>query len=410
MDEKIKRNQIIIRICCIIAAFGLWLYINGIENPIRENTISVPVEIVNKDVLTNSKLALIDDQSSYINLTISGATSDVYSVKPSNFKLRVDLSGYAIKKGENIIPVQLVQQPDNIKIVSTEKLWIKINVDEYAKKKVPIKISIEGKTKTGFYQLQPKPNLNQIEVSGPLKYVNQVTSLLGKIQVDNLSKDFTSNVILSAIDNSNKKVDYVKFQPTIVEVMVPIKKVKTVGINVKTKGNLSNGLVLKGFDTTPENVDIAGDDSVLDSIQSIDTEPVDLAKINGSDGTDVKLVVPQGISLVNNNGYVKVKVTSEKISQRTLPVSVTIKNLKDGYDALLNIKQVSVTVTAADSIVNSLNSGDITAAVDLSGLGEGDHNAAVNVVVPQGFTKTSVDPSSIQVNIKKKILEGNNGN
>lgn len=410
MDEKIKRNQIIIRICCIIAAFGLWLYINGIENPIRENTISVPVEIVNKDVLTNSKLALIDDQSSYINLTISGATSDVYSVKPSNFKLRVDLSGYAIKKGENIIPVQLVQQPDNIKIVNTEKLWIKINVDEYAKKKVPIKISIEGKTKTGFYQLQPKPSLNQIEVSGPLKYVNQVTTLLGKIQVDNLSKDFTSNVILSAIDNSNKKVDYVKFQPTTVEVMVPIKKVKTVGINVKTKGNLSNGLVLKGFDTTPEKVDIAGDDSVLDSIQSIDTEPVDLSKVNGNDGIDVKLVVPQGISLVNNNGYVKVKVTSEKISQRTLPVSVTIKNLKDGYDASLNTKQVSVTVTAADSIVNSLNSGDITAAVDLSGLGEGDHNVAVNVMVPQGFTKASVDPPSIQVSIKKKILEGNNGN
>lgn len=410
MDEKIKRNQIIIRICCIIAAFGLWLYINGIENPIRENTISVPVEVVNKDVLTNSKLALIDDQSSYINLTISGATSDVYSVKPSSFKLRVDLSGYAIKKGENIIPVQLVQQPDNIKIVNTEKLWIKINVDEYAKKKVPIKISVEGKTKTGFYQLQPKPSLNQIEVSGPLKYVNQVTSLLGKVQVDNLSKDFTSNVILSAVDNSDKKVDYVKFQPSIVEVMVPIKKVKTVGINVKTKGNLSNGLVLKGFDTTPEKIDIAGDDNVLDSIQSIDTEPVDLSKVNGSDGTDVKLVVPQGVSLVNNNGYVKVEVTSEKTSQRTLSVSVTIKNLQGGYDAALNTKQVSVTVTAADSIVNSLNSGDITAAVDLSGLGEGDHNVAVNVTLPQGFTKTSVDPSSIQVSIKKKILEGNNGN
>ncbi|MDF2881940.1 MAG: YbbR family protein [Clostridiaceae bacterium] len=410
MDEKIKRNQIIIRICCIIAAFGLWLYINGIENPIRENIISVPVEIVNKDTLTDSKLALIDDQSSNINLTISGATSDVYSVKPSSFKLRVDLSGYAIKKGENTIPVQLVQQPDNIKIVNTERLWIKINVDEYAKKKVPVKINVEGKTKTGFYQLQPKLNLSQIEISGPLKYVSQVTSLLGKLQVDNLSKDFTSNVILNAVDNSDKKVEFVNFQPSIVEVMVPIKKVKTVGINVKTKGNLNNGLVLKGFDTTPDKIDIAGDDKVLDSIQSIDTEPVDLSKVNGSDDTDVKLVIPQGVSLVNNNGYIKVKVTSEKISQKTLSVNVITKNLKDGYDAVLNTKQVSVTVMAADSIINNLNSTDITAAVDLNNLGEGDHNIAVDITLPQGFTKASVVPASLQVSIKKKILEGKNGN
>ncbi len=410
MDEKVKRNQIIIRICCIIAAFGLWLYINGVENPVRENTISVPVEIVNKDVLTNSKLALIDDQPLYVNLTISGVTSDVYSVKPSNFKLRVDLSGYAIKKGENIVPVKLVQQPDNIKIVNTEKLWVKLNVDEYAKKKVPIKIGIEGKAKTGFYQLQPKPSLSEIEVSGPLKYVNQVASLLGKIRIDNLSKDFTSNVVLSAVDNSNNKVNYVKFQPAAVEVMVPIKKVKTVGINVKTKGNLSNGLILKGFETIPEKVDIAGDDNAIDNIQSIDTEPVDLSKLNGNDSTDVKLVVPQGVFLINNNGYVKAKITSEKISQRTLPVSVTINNLQSGYDAVLNTKQVSVTVTAADSVINSLNNGDITAAVDLSGVGEGDHTTQVNVTVPQGFTKVSVDPPSIQVNIKKKILEGNNGN
>ncbi|EKX80053.1 hypothetical protein CFSAN001628_009408 [Clostridium botulinum CFSAN001628] len=36
MGKKSKTKNIIVKICCIIASFALWLYIFNIENPIKE--------------------------------------------------------------------------------------------------------------------------------------------------------------------------------------------------------------------------------------------------------------------------------------------------------------------------------------------------------------------------------------
>ncbi|WP_406541894.1 hypothetical protein [Clostridium ljungdahlii] len=102
MERKNKRNQILVKICCVIASFILWLYIFNIEDPMRERKIVVPVTIVNKDALAQSKLVQIDNQSASISLLIKGNASNVYSVKPSDFKLQSDLNAYVMKKGKII--------------------------------------------------------------------------------------------------------------------------------------------------------------------------------------------------------------------------------------------------------------------------------------------------------------------
>ncbi len=98
--KKSKTKNIIVKICCIIASFALWLYIFNIENPIKEQKITVPVNIVNKESMNEMELALVPKEASTVTLIIKGNVKDIYSVKAEDFKVEADLNSFGLKKGE----------------------------------------------------------------------------------------------------------------------------------------------------------------------------------------------------------------------------------------------------------------------------------------------------------------------
>ena len=54
--DKEGKQQYIIKICCVIAAFALWLFITSTENPVTAYKIkSIPVQLLNTDILTQFK-------------------------------------------------------------------------------------------------------------------------------------------------------------------------------------------------------------------------------------------------------------------------------------------------------------------------------------------------------------------
>ena len=156
--DKERKEQLIIKICCVIAAFALWLFITGTENPLTAYKIrNIPVKILNTDVLTKANLVLAPGQDLTTSLNIKGAnTSLLLSKKASDFTVVADLAPYALKSGEYKIPIEIKKSPDNINVVNSDSLFITIQLDELTKKKLPISASISGKPKDGFYASTPE--------------------------------------------------------------------------------------------------------------------------------------------------------------------------------------------------------------------------------------------------------------
>ena len=77
MDNK-EKNKLIVPIICVLLSIGLWIYVTNVENKIRTTEISkIPVELVNLDALTSSKLALSPDQELYATLKVEGNNLDI---------------------------------------------------------------------------------------------------------------------------------------------------------------------------------------------------------------------------------------------------------------------------------------------------------------------------------------------
>lgn len=401
--EENRKKQIVIRIVCFVASLCLWLYINNYENPIKTYKIkNVTVQILNQDLLKQNNFVLSPNQNFQINLTIKGNAVDVYSVKASDFKLAADLSSYALKKGDNRIPVKIEKYPDNVNVVQTDSLWVDVNLDEYAQKTVAVRPNIQGKPQAGRYSSEATINPRNVTVSGPAKNVKLVDHVEVNINVSNLSSDAELKVNPQPVDAKGNLISDVKVQPGTINVTVPISKAKSVGINVKTSGVPSSKVSIKSVYSEQNYVDIIGNVSELQSIDSIDTENIDLSKITGDTEVKVKLDVPKDIKIVGSD-TVLVKITttegtSTNAASSNLNVNVTSINLDEKYKAEIKPSSIVVAVSGGTNV-----SGDsLKAIVDLNNLKEGTYTLPVSVTIPDGVSKLSQTPDKVSVTISKK--------
>ena len=247
MADTTKRQDIIVRIVCVVFAFALWLYVTNMENPTITREINdIEVQFINQDkLIENQKLIMSPEQAIAVTLTIEGPTSDVYSVKVQDFRLEADLSAYSLQKGFNEIPVEILSYPRNINIKSTGFLRVRIEVDEYASKDVPIYPDIDINTKSGSYAGEPQLTPTSAQISGPSAYVNRVKYLLARGEISNAERDETVSLNLQPVDEEFNFVSNVTVEPTNVLVTVPIRQSKFLTVNVKTQGELPSGLQLK---------------------------------------------------------------------------------------------------------------------------------------------------------------------
>lgn len=405
MDEKNKKKQLLIKFLCVIAALSLWLYIYNIENPIKDTNITVPVEITNMSSLSDMKLALVSDKPLTVTLSVRGSVTDISNMKASDFSLVADMSGYVVKKGESKIPVEVKKSPGGITIVNVDNLWVQVTIDTSAQKSLDIQFASQGEAKQGYSALHSVSDITKAIVNGPKAYVDSVQSVVAKYSIDNLSANSKTKIKLQALDVNGNNVDKVSIDPVSIDVTIPIRKTKSVDVNVNTTGSIPNGTI-KSILPTSAKVDIQGDSSVVDSIDSIQTENIDLSTLNGKDTVDVKLIVPKDVIVVDSTGTARVKITYDKSYSKTIQKTVTLpvlfKGLNSTYNATSNPAQVNVVVSGNESDINAMQTSAITCNVDMTGNVDGNYSKTVNLGLPDKISKVSIDAATVNVTVTKK--------
>ena len=401
--EKKNNRQILIRICCIIASFCLWLYISNVENPISTYVIrNVPVKLINVDALDQSKLTVLPNQKFSVSINVRGTSLELMKIKASDFKIVADMSQYAVKEGANRIPVQIVHYPSNVNIENSSNMWTDVEIDKLYEKNVPIKVKVEGKTRAGYYYLEPALSQADATISGASKYASMISNVVANVNVENLNKDLETEPKLQAVDKNGKIIDNISIKPQKITVTVPIKKSKSVGINVVTQGKPPSGIDIKTITSVDEGVDIIGDYDKVKDISTINTKPIDLGSISKSNTISVKLDLPEGISTLSGKNSVDVKIDVDEVIQKTVAANVNIINLPQGFTSAQDNNSVNVTLSGDATIINTINAVDVKAVVDASSFKEGVNSGKISVTLPSGVTSTGNSPDTINVTLTKK--------
>ncbi|BAK81743.1 CdaR family protein [Candidatus Arthromitus sp. SFB-rat-Yit] len=321
MDKGKNKKQtqgIIVKISCFVIAFVSWVYVVISLNPVLTTRVyNIPVNVINSLSIKKNGIIVLPNQKFTVNLNVEGKANDIYNLKPDNFEIFLDLSVYDLQKGENVVRGYIRSIPPNISITRPNDLDIKIQIDEFIEKKVPIDKIINNVNVDGFYSFEPVINPEYVTVSGAAKYVNEVNRAIVSASFNDLKKDTYQSLKIKFLDKDGKEINqFLDLSTEVVDMYIMVKALKDVEIEVPFVDNLPEGLKLESVEVIPRVLKIIGTEDVITNIYKISSESVNLSKITENSIIEVPIKIANGIETVENKNSVIIKVKVSKIEQQ----------------------------------------------------------------------------------------------
>ena len=416
MDSWKTKQKIIVQVVSLFISIGLWLYVTNTENPIRTVEVSkVPVQLLNANALSDQGIALVPNQNIYVDLKVEGYSQDVYKLNKDDFLIQIDLDEYALKVGDNSIPITIVDTPSNVTVKNTSNLVVTVKIEELIEKDFKVESRIDVAAKVNYYAAQPEIEPETVTVSGPHSLVSQVKEVVVLGQEDNVSEDIVKNYEVIPIDDSGYTVEGVKLSAERVQVIIKVNSGKSVPIKVGTIGNVNDNVNITSMELSQDYVEITGPKEVLDSINEIYTENIDLSRIAKDSNKEVALIFPDGIEKASIS-YVTVSIEVEETKEneenevtRVFEVEYTTSGLASGLNMTASSNKVKIVLRGSKSKLDSISIENIVASIDLSSIteaGQYTETPAVNITGDvQGVEISSVERVIINIT-KEEISEG----
>ena len=396
--DKTKKRNLIVKGVCLLLSFILWLYVSNVENPTRTSDLKgVTVELLNQEVLNSSNLYLSKNQDLSVDLKLEGKAKDIYSVKKGDFILKTDLSKYALKSGENNIPVEVISAPDDVVIKNRFVLTVKVDLEEGIEKTFKVHSNVETTFKDGVSKKSIKVFPDSVKVSGPESLVKTVESVALKGELLEISKDMSRSFNIVALDSYGNEVSGVKVSESTGKLTVSVGSSKQVSVNTVEKGKLAENLILKGISLSVDSVTIIGDSDKIKSINQVDTEPIDLSSITESKTINVNLKLPDGVYLIDNISNITANIQVEKREEEN--TDKVIPKKIDGINVEL-IDKISVEVSGNSKEVNGLPAEDIIATASVAGITTaGEQEIPLNVSLKDSNSSVTIvnKPEKVKV-------------
>lgn len=354
------------------------------------------------DVITNVPVVVTYNSVSYVvegvpdtvDITITGRSSDIYLAKQlADYQVVLDLSNYEpsdtaykvefsyVKSVNNVTyslspsyaTVTIKEKVSEIKTLSYDILNIDSLPDELTVKNVTLE-------KT------------EVVVKGSQDTLNEISSVKALIDLSgqNLTTEGTyslNDIKLVAYDNEGNLMEDVEIVPTTITAEIELDSYsKSLSLEVNTTGTLTAGkaissIQINGSDTY--SLTVYGEEDYLDALSSIPVT-IDIDGL-GKDSTktyNVTVSKPTGVTYIDGD-TVTITVTFADESQKTIDLgtSVTSTNIDSGLTAnIVSTTGVTVQVKGVESVIADIDSSDLDAYVDLSGLSKGTHEVEVLIV------------------------------
>ncbi|MDP9467710.1 MAG: CdaR family protein, partial [Chloroflexota bacterium] len=227
---------------------------------------------------------------------------------------------------------------------------------------------------------------------------------LATVRIDESGIDCCGQVELVPVDIDGQRVESVDLNPSTVRVEIDVNTVetsRTVPIRPLLTGAPAAGFEVGTVSAEPSVVTLRGAPEVLAAIAEVLTEPISLSGSNTTLHATGSLVVPDGARLADPadaEPSIVVEIR-ETIATRTLVVGLVCFGEPPGSACLPQIGQVAVTVRGTVTALDALDPAELTAILDVTGLGPGDHLLQPIVTLPVGVTQVTISPISVTATI-----------
>lgn len=384
VDKLLSKKSTLI-VISLILAFGTFLVVDNESNVMIDQYAEVLYD-QEVNAAYNEELYVVEGLPKKVDVTLIGQKRHIFLAKQSPSKgVSVDLTG--LKPGNHKVTLKYSQRiksldykldPSNVTVTIYEKVseTRSLAVDVLHKDELDSKLYIKD----------IKLDRNDVIIKGAEYKLKKVASVKALVDVNELSNPKAGTITLKevplvAYDNEGNVLDIEIVPGTVSAKVVITSPSKEVPVKVVPKGNLAFGKAISSLTPSVANVTIYGDESALNSINSIDI-PVDVKGLDSDKTYTITISKPTGVTEVSVKTVNVVVKVDNSITKEFDGIAITTENLESKYkvQALSEAdSKVTVVVSGSESNVNAIEANSIKAFIDLKNYKTGEYEVEVKV-------------------------------
>lgn len=396
MKEKIFKN-FSLKVLSVVCAIILWTIIVNVNDPNTGYTFSnVTVQLINTESLTDNGYTYEIVDGGKISVYVSGPKSVVTDLKASDIVATADLSKVTAYTEYVDIKVQIVKDGQACTDVEAmpKTSAVRLNIENRTSQTFNVNIENTGALADGYSIVSQNVSPNTVRITGASSVITTIDTVKAVVDVNGFYGDITQTVPLTLvdIDGNALSMEGLELSKTEVDYSAQIQQTKKVPVKYNLSGSVADGYSLGNVQLSQEEVVLAGNSNLLDSIHEV-LIPADTLNVSGlkADKTftvEIAKLVPEGVVPISNKSVlVTVKVSNSYAKDIKVGTSqIQFSNLGASLKAVPTETELTISVKGDKTLVDALTTSDIKMVVDVAGLTEGTHSVTVAVTLPTGCT------------------------
>lgn len=386
-----------LKLLSLLFSVVLWLVVVNIADPDGTKSFSIPVEIINKDIITEmGKVPSVVGDTDIAVFYIAGPRSYVDDMTADDFSVTADLSQVDLSQegSTKLVPIEITAKKNDRRFeIVRRTVNMQITLEDRLEQKFVISAESTGTPAEGYAigGVEVTPNL--LKLSGPASVVSQIKRVEATINVDGVSGDVSDSVIpvLYDEDGSVISTDLLEMNQSAVTIRAEIWATKSVPVQCQVSGEPAAGYQFRSVECAPETVMVKGRAAVLNKISVINI-PGDVIDITGAreDMEDTVDITPYleslGISLVEQSASqvaVTVIIEQKETKAFDFPTSdIKISGLPSEYDLNFSAETLTVNVRALREDMETFTPDNIEALLDVTDLTPGTYTRQLTINLP----------------------------
>lgn len=372
-----------LKMLSLLIAILMWNFVITSDTTItRTKTVSdLNAYITGKNTLTSANgFALSEDPSellSDISVTVEVSQADFSNVTQDNVQVTLDLSNVR-REGEQELALKATTSYGRVVKITPSSIPVSIEMAD--SRVIPVNVQTSGTPESDRWYKINRSNPTTLTIKGPASVVQEIASAYVYIDVTGARSSFTSAEQFVLLDSEGNEVpqEMLERSASSISVSVDVYPTKEIAIDTSLDsvitGQPAQGYQVESVSIQPGTLTVAGEQELLDSIDSLLIEPISVEGASQSFSVRAKVSALSAFKSVSaEEVYVNVSIEEEMIGAWIEDVKISYANKGEGLTLEQPQSVVRVYVTGPRSAIEELQQVGFAATVDLSGLQAGSY-------------------------------------
>ncbi len=408
MKERLI-NNLGLKLRAVGIALIIWLTVVNISNPEVTRTKTVPLNIVNAEVLINAGKTYEVQSGDTVTVSYQVRTRDAYRIKAENFRASADLKDLYAVTGSVPVTVEVTGNRELISGTPAARPGVvRVLTEDIQNKSFALTTHPVGKPANGYEVGSMILTPDNVMVSGPVSEVGRISSVGVRVNVDGVSEDMSGTAGVTYYDANGNEIILneakLSSDPKEIAYFVDMLQGKSLPLKFEVAGEAAEGYRFTGTECSVKSVAVVGERSVLDTLTEL-VIPSSVLNVEGaredrSIAVDLKRFLPSGISVSGNTNVtvtLKVEALNTKVFQLSADNGIDFRGERSGYVYKLNPEILSVELSALPENLTGISTAELMATLDVSDMETGTHEGVLKVTAPPGTAIASVTPFTVVV-------------